>query len=295
MFPFAALSVNPVVAIRSTSAPSAILSLVSTAASASPLSANAPTSVVRSTVSVIASSALAAKALKVEAAPLKAIDALSNMAFRVTVPVMLSLFAPVTPSTVRPALVALPIVNPVAVIFCNSAPVIVIAAAAPAPNMIAPPSETLTVVDEPPELMFPVNVISFAVISNALLVVERVLPAATLKSPTPTSVESASMVVTPADVTFMFTATPLRAVKFNPAVVVESPPEKVIVPPAPVAFVAVRANVPVTVAGTVNVSTTIAVAFAPPIVKVPEVVKASNSVSVMFIVPAPAPKPTVLA
>ena len=93
-----------------------------------------PVSVVTPTLTLMALSAFTAKALKVEGAVAKVTLRVAPVAFRVTVPPMFWLWAAVIPLTVMSLFVAFPIVRSVAVIFCSSAPLMVIPpAVAPSP------------------------------------------------------------------------------------------------------------------------------------------------------------------
>ena len=119
----------------------------------------------------------------------------------------LVLFAELIPFTVMAPAVLSPMVSVPAVMFPNSVPEIVIFPAVE-PSPILPPSDIRIVVAPVPVLIPPERPKSFAVIESALPPVEKV-PAVLLKSPEPSSFESASKVAVLLVVTFTPWSMPL--------------------------------------------------------------------------------------
>ena len=195
----------------------AMLSLVSAALSASPSRARLPVSVVIFWLTVMPSSALADRALNVDADPVKVIDVLSFVATRLVVPLTLLLLAAVMPLTVILPLVVSPMVRPVAVMFWSSAPLMVMLPAV-APSPMVPPSETRMVVAAAPVLMVPVIAISSAVIDRVLPVVLIAFPLPIVKVPVPLLSLSASKAIAPAVVTLPLNVIPAPAFAVNPPV-----------------------------------------------------------------------------
>jgi hypothetical protein len=111
--------------------------------------------------------------------------------FKSTV-VILVLFAELIPFIVIAPAVLSPMVNVPAVMFPSSVPVIVIFPDVD-PSPILPPSDIIIVVVPAPVLIDPERPKSFPVIESALPPVE-IVPAVLLKSPEPSSFESASKV-----------------------------------------------------------------------------------------------------
>ena len=136
--------------------------------------------------------------VNIEAVLEKFIEAPVLFAFKVVSPVILMVFAPVIPSTVISPFVASPIVKLVAVMFCNSVPLITMPTPE-APKAIAPPSETKRVTVPAPAFMEPeVRSISLAVISIFPPPVVKLPDAPKTRSPAPLAVlPSASMVRVP--------------------------------------------------------------------------------------------------
>ena len=172
-----------------------------------------PTSVVRLVFTVTPSSAVTDNALKVESKPVNVMPDPSFVAFKVTVPVIFWLFPAVILSTVRLPL-ELPMVKSVAVIFCNSNPLIESPGSSPSstsPKPIVPLSETSNVVDAVPLSIDPLISISLEVIIRLLLLVSTVINSANVKLPVPSLSTSLSIVIAPDEVKLSLIFIPLSA------------------------------------------------------------------------------------
>ncbi len=223
--PVVASTVRSVAATRSTPVANMTLSLASAAPSASPFMAIAPVSAVTSTSTTMPSSALTVNALKVEAAVANVTDALSAVAFNVTVPILL-LFAAVMPLTVMLPLVPLPRFKAAAVISCISAPSRVKSPAVAPKPIVCPAMELLIATVPAPALILPVTVTSDAVTVRPVLVVLSVAPAPTTKRP-PLPSESATTVTAAPVVVSTLILTSSWLCKYNPPVKVDALPEKI--------------------------------------------------------------------
>ena len=223
------------VSAEATVTPAAKLSVPESPLSMSESIASAPVSVLKSTLTATPPSASTARVLNTEAAVAKVINPVAS---RVVVPDRLLLFAAVMLSTVTPPTVA--ISKPVAVMFCNSAPVMfnpfVIAVS---PNPTPVPSLSVIVVVVDPLLRVDPNAMSLAVIEIALfpaLTAATVVKVPSLSAPS----VSASTVKVPLVVKPSLSVTPSAAfnVRFTPAIPpvvaskVKLPPEAKVNPSA---------------------------------------------------------------